>query len=190
MRFLVFLSVLQISSVLCSAQAGDWLVIADFRKTRFETNIGTDFGTWDKDPADPTQGCAIKFSHEDAAGDPQGHSIRIEYDVNSPRPAYCGFWLKIDRRKAADFSAVSLAIKGDREAGFPGSVKLEIKIVGGKSLVQYIDGITGSWRRFDILLKPLADIGAKMTELTIVFEDTVSRPKRGAILIDDVILRR
>jgi hypothetical protein len=189
-RLLAILTILQVFAVAGFPQSLAGLKIADFRKTKAESNIGTDFGTWDRDPADPTQTCQMKFSNEDASADPKGHSIRLEYDVDSPRPAYNGFWLKIDRRRAADFISLSLAVRGDSDAGFPETVKIEIKVVGGKSLVQYIRGISSEWKNFDISLRPLAEIGGELTELTIVFEDTVSRPKRGAIFIDDIILKR
>ncbi|MEW6362422.1 MAG: hypothetical protein ACK42A_08290 [Pyrinomonadaceae bacterium] len=183
-------------AVLCAApftvfsQAGQSVLVADFNKTNSISNIGTDFGTWDKDPADPTQGCRMKFVRDDSSLDPKGHSLRLEYDVDSPHPAFNGFWLKLGGRKAADFRTLSFSIKGDGESGFPESVKIEIKTTGGKALSLYIHGIKGEWQTFDIMLEPLANIGERISEFTIVFEDTVTRPKVGAILLDQILLKR
>jgi len=42
-------------------------------------NIGGDFGSWDKDPNDETQGTQMAFEPEDALGDPAGYSVRLDF---------------------------------------------------------------------------------------------------------------
>lgn len=187
-HFVNLLTLLLAASAAVFSQTTENLIVADFNKSRPVSNIGTDFGTWDKDPADPTQGCQMKFIHDDSIGNAKGYSLRLSYDVDSPRPAFNGFWMKLGSRKTAEFGALSFSVKGDKDAGFPQRIKIEIKTGSGKALVNYIDDISDIWKTIDISLQPIAT--ERLTEFTIVFEDTVSRPKTGAILIDQIVLKR
>src|SRR3990167_1620173 len=59
------------------------LVVADFDTGDKPNNVGGDFGSWDKDPNDTTQGCKMTFEQADALGDAAGYSIRLDYDVDT-----------------------------------------------------------------------------------------------------------
>ena len=107
--------------------AGNELVLADFNTGDKPSNVGGDFGAWNKDPNDETQGTAMSFVSDDALGDPAGYSIRLDYDVDSPNPAYCGFWMKLNNEDATPYNALTFYIKGDAAAGFTKRVKIELK---------------------------------------------------------------
>ena len=80
-----------------AAASANELVIADFDTGDKPNNIGGDFGGWDKDPNDESQGCQMSFDTDDSQGDSSGYSIRLDYDVDSPNPAYNGFWMKLKK---------------------------------------------------------------------------------------------
>jgi hypothetical protein len=61
------------------------LVIADFDTGDKPNNIGGDFGGWDKDPNDESQGTQMSFDTDDSQGDASGYAIRLDYDVDSPK---------------------------------------------------------------------------------------------------------
>ena len=112
--------------------AGDELVIADFDTGDKPNNIGGDFGAWDKDPNDDTQGTEMAFEPNDALGDPAGYSLRLDYDVDSPNPAYNGFWMKVNGEDLSKYNTLKLWIKGDAKAGFTKRIKLELKDMTNK----------------------------------------------------------
>ena len=59
------------------AFAANELVIADFNTGEKPNNIGGDFGSWDKDPSDETQGCKMSFESDDANGKTDGYSVHL-----------------------------------------------------------------------------------------------------------------
>ena len=63
------------------------LMIADFNTGDKPSNIGGDFGAWNKDPADFTQGCTESFDSANRHGD-SGFAMKLEYSVDSKNPAY------------------------------------------------------------------------------------------------------
>src|SRR5665811_925030 len=94
-------AILLLATCLTLKAQGKPLVVADFNEPNNISNVGTEFGTWNKDPNDPTQGCRMTFVKDDAMGEKSGMSVRLEYDVDSPNPAYNGFWLKLDGVKVS-----------------------------------------------------------------------------------------
>ncbi len=122
----IILILLVLFGSLVNAQANK-LTIADFDKGERNTNLGEDFGAWNKDENDSTQGCKMSFAKDDALGNEKGKSLQLDYDVDSPNPAYNGFWLKLSNAKAADFDTLSFYIKGDANKGWTSKIKIEIK---------------------------------------------------------------
>ena len=90
-----------------AADSGNELVVADFDTGDKPNNIGGDFGAWDKDPNDDTQGTQLTFEPDDALGDQAGYAIRLDYDVDSPNPAYNGFWMKLNGEDATAYNALT-----------------------------------------------------------------------------------
>lgn len=163
------------------------LIIADFSKS--ETNLGEQFGTWDKDAADSTQSCKMSFAKDDALDVEDGKSLQLDYDVDSPNPAYNGFWLKISNAKSADFDTLSFYVKGDTNKGFTSKIKIEIKDKKGGKSEFLVEKITDKWQKISLTLdkhsfapnqpKPFA-------EFVIIFDDINSRPKTGRIFVDQI----
>ncbi len=166
------------------------LDIATFDSGLKPNNLGGDFGAWDKDPDDDTQFCEAEFSSEEKAGN-TGFSMKLVYDVDSPEPAYNGFWLKLEEKDFTPYTSLVLSLKGDEEKGFTDKIVLELKNKKGqvgKSLV----AITGDWQEKTIPFTAFSGIYdfSQMTELVIVFDDANSKPKTGVVYIDNLYVKK
>ena len=117
---------LSLGAVSGDALAQSELVISDFDTGDKPNNIGGDFGGWDKDPNDESQGTVMSFEPNDALGDPAGYSIRLDYDVDSPNPAYNGFWMKLNGEDASAYYTLNFYIKGDGVSVFTKRDKIEL----------------------------------------------------------------
>ena len=164
------------------------LVVSDFDTGAKPNSVGGDFGTWDKDPEDETQGCRMAFASDDAIGDGRGYSIRLDYDVDSLNPAYNGFWMKLEGLDARKYDMVSFWLKGDEEIGYPRRLKIELKDQSNKPSAFVINGIAGEWQKFTIPFEKFRRITdwSALSEFVIVFEDLNSRPKTGTVYLDHV----
>jgi hypothetical protein len=69
----------------------------------------------------------MSFINTDALGDPYGYAIQMDYDVESPNPAYNGFWMKLNALDATSYNALMFYVKGDPQVGFSQRVKIELK---------------------------------------------------------------
>jgi len=168
------------------------LVIADFNTGDQPSNIGGDFGAWNKDANDETQGTAMSFVSDDALSDPSGYAVRLDYDVDSPNPAYNGFWMKLNNADATAYNSLTFYVKGDSKAGYTKRVKIELKDKTGKPCSYVVADITEQWQKVSIpflKFRRITDWTA-LTELVVVFDDVNSRPKKGAIFIDQITLSK
>ena len=184
----MFFAVMLFSLTLAGGAHAATLVIADFDSGAKPNNIGGDFGGWNKDEADTTQGCKMDFDSKVMHGT-KGFSIRLDYYVDSPNPAYNGFWMKLQNSDISKYSKLSFWIKGDETAGFSPKVKLEVKNTKGEVGKYLITGITKDWQEIVIPLNQLAGLTdlTSMTEFVIVFDDmTCAAKKQGTIYIDDI----
>ncbi|MBU3758432.1 MAG: hypothetical protein FGM27_00670 [Candidatus Omnitrophica bacterium] len=172
--------------------AAEELVVADFDTGDKPNNLGGDFGGWDKDPNDETQGTKMSFEADDAMGDPAGYAIRLDYDVDSPNPAYNGFWIKMNGEDATLYNTLNFYIKGHAEAGFTKRVKLELKDMTNKPSPYIVGGITEQWQKISIPFEKFRRISdwSALNELILVFDDINSNPKKGTILIDQITLSK
>lgn len=192
--FLV-LTVLALSSLAAIATpvyAADELVVADFDTGDKPSNIGGDFGAWDKDPNDDTQGCQVTFQETDALGDEYGYALRIDYDVDSPNPAYNGFWMKLNQQNATAYNAISFYVKGDAQAGFSPRVKIELKDKSNQPSPYLLSGVTGEWQQVTIpfdKFRKITDWSA-LNEFVLVFDDINSNPKQGTVYLDQISLKK
>jgi hypothetical protein len=187
--FLVVVLIAVIGSLAIPAGAQErTLVVADFNTEQNRTNLGNAFGTWDKDSNDKTQGCLMSFVNDDAAGQRTGMSVRLEYDVDSPNPAYNGFWVKLGSAEVSNYNILSLYIKGDAKAGFARKIKVEVKYRNGDPETYFAENVTDQWQKFSFPIKLNKPVKKALSEFTIVFDDINSRPKVGAVLIDDIRL--
>ena len=163
------------------------MLVDNFDKGQKPNLLGGDFGSWDKDPSDPTQKCTIAFDKAQAFGG-NGYALRIDYDVDSPNPAYNGFWMKLQDFDATPYKHLAFYIRGDATKGFSSQVKLELKN-NKKEVGRYLlKGITDQWQQAVIPLQEfsgLTDVKG-LTECVIVFDDLTSNKKTGAIFVDDI----
>ena len=173
---------------LCLMASGAELMLADFDSGTKPNNIGGDFGGWNSDAEDFSQGCYESFDQSNALGE-TGSCMKLEYDVNSTGPAYCGFWMKTSGGlDATSYTNLVIWMKSDAATGGTARVKIELKTESERGAF-YIDGISPTWTRFTILLDDfLVSDYSSFQELVIVFEDHTSRPKEGVIYVDNISL--
>ena len=172
--------------------SGNELVIADFNAGEKPNNIGGDFGAWDKDPEDDTQGTKLTFVSDDALGDPSGYAARLDYDVDSPSPAYNGFWMKLQSIDATPYNTLTFYAKGDVEKSYTKRIKIELKDGSEKPASYVVGNLTESWQKFSITFdkfRRIQDWNA-LKEFVLVFDDMTSRPKTGAVYIDQIALEK
>ena len=164
------------------------LVIADFDTGDKPNNIGGDFGGWDKDPNDESQGCQMSFDTDDSQGDASGYAIRLDYDVDSPNPAYNGFWMKLNGEDATAYNTLNFYVKGDAKAGYTKRFKIELKDMTNKPSAYIVSGVTDQWQKISIPFEKFRRIENwnSLNEIVFVFDDINSNPKKGSILIDQV----
>jgi len=177
---------------LYAENAGKALVVADFDTGDKPNNLGGDFGAWDKDPNDESQGCQLSFAEDDSMGDKAGYSIRLDYDVDSPNPAYNGFWMKVNGADVTPYNALTFFIRGDGEAGYTKRIKLELKDKTNKPSAYIVSGVTDKWQKISIPLNKFRRIEdwKSLNELVFVFDDINSNPKAGSVFIDQVSFER
>lgn len=165
------------------------LVVADFDKGKKPTNLGEDFGTWDKDASDLTQSCKMSFAKDDALGLANGKSLQLDYDVDSPNPAYNGFWVKISKAQTAEFDTLSFYLKGDSSKGFTSKIRIELKDKKRGKATFLVENITDKWQKISLTLDKRSfdqNQSKPFEEFVIVFDDALSRPKTGRMLIDQI----
>lgn len=171
-----------------TAPSGSELALADFDTGDKPNNIGGDFGSWDKDPNDETQICQMSFESDDALGDKLGYSIRLDYDVDSPNPAYNGFWMKLNNLDATAYNTLNFYMRGDAANGFTKRVKIELKDDTKQPSPFIVAGLTDQWQKFSIPFEKFRRIKnwSALSEFVVVFDDINSNPKSGTIFIDQV----
>ncbi len=186
---LVALMVIGFGVATCAAApATNELVIADFDTGDKPNNIGGDFGGWDKDPNDESQGTQMSFDTDDSQGDATGYSIRLDYDVDSPNPAYNGFWMKLNGEDATAYNTLNFYVKGDAKAGYTKRFKIELKDMTNKPSAYIVSGVTDQWQKISIPFEKFRRIENwnSLNELVFVFDDINSSPKTGSILLDQI----
>lgn len=185
--FLVVVMVVAMSQAV-SAEDGSELVVSDFNTGDKPNNIGGDFGAWDKDPNDETQSSQMSFESDDALGDKLGYSIRLDYDVDSPNPAYNGFWMKLNDLDATAYNSVNFYIKGDVKAGFTKRIKIELKDSSQQPSPYILSGVTEEWQKISIPFEKFRRIKNwdALSEFVVVFDDINSNPKAGTIFVDHI----
>lgn len=176
-------------SLICASLvfAADSLLIDDFNSAEKPNRIGGDFGIWNKDPEDITQGCVMDFDGAIRRKD-KGFSLKLDYDVDSPNAAYCGFWSKLQKADFSKYKNLVISIKGDEKTGFTTQVKLELKNSRQEAGAYLLSGITKDWKEFVVPLSEfngLTDLSS-MEEFVITFDDVNATVKKGVIYVDDI----
>ncbi len=163
------------------------IILADFNSGAKPNNFGGDFGGWNKDPNDTTQGCKDSFTSDERYG-MEGFSLQLDYDVDSPNPAYNGFWMKLGNFDATPYNKLVFYVKGDAKIGYPAKFKIELKNANGETGKYYVTQISPTWAPVEVPFSSFDGIKdfSKLTEFTVVFEDSVTRPKSGRIYLDNI----
>ena len=163
------------------------LLVDDFNRGEKPNALGGDFGSWDKDPNDPTQKCMMSFDKANAFGG-AGYALRLDYDVDSPNPAYNGFWSKLQGTDVSPYKNLEFYVKGDPSLGHSTQIKLELK--NSKEVGRYLlKGIGDEWQKVTIPLKDfvgVTDWKTPLTEFVVVFDDITCTKKVGTIYLDEI----
>lgn len=173
-----------------AVEAGQ-LMLADFDSGDKPNNLGGDFGGWDKDPNDDTQGCRATFASDDSTGNLEGFALRLDYDVDSSSPAYNGFWMKLENVNAVHYDTLSFDVRGASHR-FTKRLKVELKSPDSRSSSFIVSGISNEWQTIQIPLKRFKGIKdwTVLTELILVFDDVNTAPKKGTLLVDQIRFER
>jgi len=176
-----------VSSFAAVKSGSNDLLIADFDTGDKPSNVGGDFGSWDKDPADFSQGCSESFDSANRHGD-SGFAMKLDYSVASKNPAYNGFWLGLPNIDASGYDNLAFWVKGDAKAGYTTVFKIELKNAAKQVGRYYATNITDQWQEVVIPLSEFKGLrnANNLTELVIVFEDRIASNKKGVIYIDDI----
>lgn len=168
-------------------KAQEMLMIDDFDDGAKPNNIGGDLGAWDRDPADETQRCREYFTTETKYGE-KGFSMKVDYDVDSPSPAYNGYWTKLQGIDVTPYKNFAFYVKGDEKDGFTTQFKIELKNMKKEVGKYYVKGVTSDWQKVVVPLRDFVGITdfTNMTEFVIVFEDRIATDRDGAIYIDNL----
>lgn len=163
------------------------VMLANFDSGEKPNNMGGNFGAWNKDPSDPTQWCKESFDNVARHGD-TGFAMKLDYSVDSPNPAYNGFWMTLPNFDAAKYDALSLWVKGDPKVGYTTVFKIELKSANKQVGRYYVSNVSDQWKEISIPLsefKGLID-RSTLTEFVIVFEDRMASNKKGVLYVDDI----
>lgn len=131
-------------------------------------------------------------------------SIRDEilvgtYKVTNPG-SFSGVWLKGTRLAPLSdlgkkWKAISIAMRGDAEKGFPRNLKIEVKAKGFGWKVCYLDTIrkqlTEEWQTFEFPVGKFTNLDVWASdefEVVFTFENTVADKRQGVIYVDDIRL--
>jgi outer membrane protein OmpA-like peptidoglycan-associated protein len=165
------------------------LLIDDFNSGLNTNKLGGQQGDWEADPNDETQGCECVYTSSDNFIGTTGKSLRITYDVDSPNPAYNGFWMKLNGVDARPYKQVIFFARGDESYGYPTRINVEIK--NAREVGKYtVRGLDPKWRKFVIPFEAFKGITdwSSLTEFVLVFADTAIDKKVGRIYFDDLYL--
>lgn len=170
-----------------AAKPSETLVVADFNSGEKPSNLGGNFGAWNKDPSDPTQWCKESFDKNARRGD-KGFCMKLDYSVDSPNPAYNGFWMMLPNLDASKYDDLNFWVKGDTNAGYTTVFKIELKNANRQVGRYYVSNVSDQWQEVSIPLSELKGLIDKtaLTEFVIVFEDRMATNKKGVIYIDDI----
>jgi hypothetical protein len=114
--------------------------------------------------------------------------LRIDYDVDSPNPAYGGLTIPLEHANGSGCNALRIRLRGE-----PSTVKIELHGAGGAGVTRVTGIRPDAWKELTI---PYLRFGGMITDwtdltrLVIVFEDATAQPKTGVLWLDDIALMR
>jgi len=172
-----------------AAEEGNSLIVADFDNAQSTNNLGKEIEIWlQGDGGDETQTCQMSFVKDDALGEERGHSLQLDYDVDSPNPAYNGMRTDLGNFDATGYKNLNFYVKGDAARGFGKRLKVELIGPDMRPSPYIFDGVTTEWQKVTI---PLSEFWVvrdwtQLQKFVVVFADIVNDPKSGTVYLDHV----
>ena len=191
------------------------LLVDNFDEESFLNKLGGESYTWNVNPYDKSQSCVASFDSKIRVGEtgsslrldydinstltylrqfPDTSYYIYDYDTDSiigfaseiPHTAYNGFYFLLSNADLRDYKYLIFYVKGDQLQGFTRKFFVELKNIDQTDRF-LVDGVSSSWQKVVIPLGMFKRIGEwrKMTELTIVFNENVTR-KIGTIYLDNI----
>ena len=174
-------------AVIPAALQADTIAVDDFNDGSSPNFLAGQFGAWDKDVNDETQTCVDSFDSDIKMGE-EGFSLKLDYDVDSPNPAYNGFWMNLGKLNLDTYSSLVFYVRGDKEAGYTTQFKIEFKNEKGEVGTFLVTGVSDEWTKIVVPRRKVAGLSdwSAVTQLVVVFDDVNSTVKDGVIYIDDI----
>ncbi len=163
------------------------VVIDDFERAEATTNLlGAANSVWTRDADDDTVTIGMRHETLEQGGKRSG-CLRVDYDVESPNPAYGGVTLSLGHANGSGCNLLTL-----RARGLPDRTKVELHGRGGSGAVRVRVKDAGQWTDIELRYRDFGMITdwSDLDRLVIVFEDNVSKPKVGTVWLDDIELMR
>ncbi|MBN2445501.1 MAG: DUF3131 domain-containing protein [Phycisphaerae bacterium] len=163
------------------------VAIDDFERPDIGTNlVGGATDCWTRDKADETVSVKLRRDETDIDGT-RGGCLRVDYDVDSPNPAYGGLTLNLAHVDGSGCNALRL-----RARGLPDRTKIELHGRGGSGAVRAHVKDPTQWSTIELRYRDFGLITdwSDLDRLVIVLEDNASKPKVGTVWLDDIELIR
>ena len=165
------------------------LVVADLDNAQKTDNLGQPIEVWlREDGSDKTQSCEMSFVEDDALGKQGGHSVRLDYDVESDNPAYNGIRMGLNLLDSKPYKTLNFYLKGDKAKGFTKRLKIELIGQGKPPSPYLVEEITDQWKKLSVPLSEfwVTESGVPLEKFVVVFADINSDPKVGTIYLDQI----
>lgn len=163
------------------------LLVDDFNDMSKPNFLGGNFGTWDKDEKDTTQFCNDSFDGDIRNGD-SGYSLKLDYDVDSPNPAYNGCWMHLNNVDLREYNSLVFYVVGDKKTGYTTQFKVELKGSNGEVGRYLVTGVTSDWKKIVVPFRKFSGLTdwRSVAQFVIVFDDINATDKDGVLYLDDV----
>ena len=161
------------------ADPNNRLVVADFNSGHKPNNLGQEWGAWNFDPSDPEQECVDSV---------EGHALRLDYDVQSSKAAFNGFWMKLGGLDASPYEWFSFQIRGAADGKFTKRLKVELKTLKGEQASYPVQVLSSQWQSVRIPFKknPAVTDWTRVSEFVVVFDDVLATYKKGTLFFDQI----
>ena len=163
------------------------LLVDDFNDISKPNFLGGNFGAWDKDEKDTTQFCIDSFDGDIKNGD-SGYSLKIDYDVDSPNPAYNGFWMDLNNVDLREYNSLVMYVAGAKKEGHTTQFKIELKGSNGEVGRYLVTGVTDNWQKIVVPFRKISGLTdwRSVAQWIVVFDDINATDKDGVLYFDDI----
>ncbi len=180
--------------------------------------LSGEYGMWSRTDWDRSQFCNDSYtSNPDIVLGKKGCSLVIDYDVDSPRPAYNGIYIRLEKINLHKYRNLVFYVRGDHDKCFTTRFRVEIRgitkkvkeeeCISGKccpclrsrskktlkegDIAKWeVEGVDTQWRRVIVPLEEALREGdfSETLDFSIVFDDAFVTSKLGRLYIDNVYL--